>query len=237
MISSNTTLPRSTAGSTTTRYYHMAGIAILALIDGSRRASSRLLLYPRNGEIRHRHLRLLHSRLSALQCFIRKHGSMMRLRGTLGRRRPKHMQFSSHMRKGASSLAPQVCNVIQVSHHVPLPAPLAVEFGDCWHVQVLVHICQGLARQPGKASMYPTRAAILLVSFSGRANSGLCPATLDIRLRCGRTTPYSVQAVKTCMSHAARRFATVYNAGRHRNPASRERRARFTSTTYEYCYH
>ncbi|UKZ63415.1 uncharacterized protein TrAtP1_004644 [Trichoderma atroviride] len=75
---------------------------------------------------------------------------MMRLRGTLGRRR-KHMQFSSHIRKGASSLAPQVCNVIQVSHHVPLPAPLAVEFGDCWHVQVLVLLCTYLSR-PRKAT-------------------------------------------------------------------------------------
>lgn len=124
-----------------------------------------------------------------------------------------------HIRKGASSLALQFCHVIRVSHHVPLPAPLAklksVTVG--MYKYCSVHTCQGLASQHGKASMYPTRAAILLVSFSGRANRGLCPATLDIRLRCGRTTPYSVQVVKTCMSHAARRF--VYNAGRHRNPA------------------
>lgn len=122
--------------------------------------------------------------------------------------------------RGIVSRSPlQFCHVSQVSHHVPLPTPLAklksVTVG--MYKYCSVHTCQGLASQHGKASMYPTRAAILLVSFSGRANRGLCPATLDIRLRCGRTTPYSVQVVKTCMSHAARRF--VYNAGRHRNPA------------------
>lgn len=139
-----------------------------------------------------------------------------------------------HIGKGASFLALRLCNVIQVLHHVPTAAgfPRKVEFGGllaCTSTALYIPVkaSQGLASQHGKASVYPTRAAILLVSFSGRANSGPCPATLDIRLRCGRTTPYSVQVVKTCMSHAARRFAIQYNAGRHRNPA-----CRFTSTIY-----
>jgi hypothetical protein len=158
---------------------------------------------------------------------------MMRLRGTLGRRR-EHMQFSSQEYanpQGGIISRPAVCDVMRASQYVPLPAPLAkltlMIVG--MYKYCPIHTCQGFASQQGKASMYPTRAAILLVPFSGRANSGLCPATLDIRLRCGRTTPYSVQAVKTCMSHAARRSA-IHNAGRHRNPASRKRRARFTST-------
>lgn len=115
------------------------------------------------------------------------------------------MQEYAHRQGGIVSRTPAL--QCYLSHYVSLPAPLAklnlVVVG--MYKYRSVHTCQGLANQHGKASMYPTRAAILLVSFSGRANSGLCPATLDIRLRCGRTTPSSVQVVKTCMSHAAHR--------------------------------
>ncbi|KAL7950460.1 hypothetical protein V8C42DRAFT_121428 [Trichoderma barbatum] len=48
--------------------------------------------------------------------------------------------------------------------------------------------CQDIANQLCKASMYSARAAILLVSSDGRANTGLC-LMARLRLRCGRTTP------------------------------------------------
>lgn len=51
------------------------------------------------------------------------------------------------------------------------------------------YLHQGFASRFCKASMYPARAAILLVSYGGRANTGLCLMALVSVFRCGRTTP------------------------------------------------
>jgi hypothetical protein len=134
----------------------MAGIPILALDRRQQKSNAVSIVElptvatcPRNGEIRHR-ICAYYTRasLSALQYFIRKHGSMMRLRGTLGCRRRRHMQFSSHKyarpQGGIISRSPVLQCHPGITSCTSAGSPRKVEFGDCWHVQVL--FCTYLSR-------------------------------------------------------------------------------------------
>lgn len=66
----------------------------------------------------------------------------MRLRGTLGRRRRKHMQFNSHnyahRQGGIIPRSPGLQCHPGITSCTFAGSPRKVEFGHCWHVQVLL---------------------------------------------------------------------------------------------------